>query len=117
MTINLGSIFKRYRWMILGTFMLLTIEIVLIVLYPLLMGQAINGRLNEQSNFYLYLFAAALFIHLIVGTARRLYDTRVYSYIYADQAPKMVASHQQKGYSDSHIAGRCQLLTRTSRVF
>ncbi len=50
-------------------------------------------------------------LSLLFGSARRFYDTRIYSGIFCQIAPEMAATEKQRGSSVSKISARSTLLT------
>jgi hypothetical protein len=71
----LFSIFKRFRASILITFSLLSLENVLMVLTPFVLGLAIDGLLDGDLMPTL-LLGGLLLAEIVIGTGRRFYDTR-----------------------------------------
>lgn len=109
-TYTLKAIFLRFRWQILLTLLLVIIEAILGVFYPLLIGIAINDLL-KKSYQGLYWLTALGGASLIIGTARRFYDTRVYANIYRKTITKMVDSEHKKLRTVSTISARSSLMT------
>jgi len=108
-TIDLATIFKRFRLLISGTLSLLFIENIVIVLYPYLVGLTITDLLDGQYRM-LTIIGATFGFHLFVGVLRRVYDTRVYSKIYAVVASELVDAQRSGGDSDSEIVARVEML-------
>lgn len=95
---TLFSIFKRYRWRILLTLILVLTEAGAMLLLPLVIGIAIDGLLTNSCQGIYWLAVVGLGI-TISGSLRRLYDTRVYSGIYVDLSSETVKSHTEKSTS------------------
>ncbi len=108
--ISLKNLIIRFKWRISFTFSLVVLESLLHILYPLLIGYAINDLLEKEYRGIIHL-AVLGSLSLIIGTARRFYDTRIYSGIYCHIAPEMVESEYQKDSSVSKISARSSLLT------
>ena len=108
--ISIKSLLLRFRWRILFTFVLVTLEALTGILFPLLIGIAINGLLEDSFDGILYLSIAGA-AALIVGSARRFYDTRIYSGIYCKITPEMIENETNKDASVSRISARTGLLT------
>lgn len=108
--VSLKSIFLRFRWRISFTLSLVVIETLLELLYPLFIGWAINGLL-ENSYDGVILLAVLGVISVVMGSARRFYDTRIYAGIYQKITPEMVARERQRGQVTSTISARSHLLT------
>ncbi|MEM7457739.1 MAG: ABC transporter six-transmembrane domain-containing protein [Planctomycetota bacterium] len=109
-TVSLKSIFAKYRLRILGTWSLVVIEAALMLLFPLLMGIAIDD-LFQQSYRGLYLLAATGFATNLVGSLRRFYDTRLYSRIYASVAEQIVQQENQKDSGVSITSARVNMVS------
>lgn len=108
--ITLTSIFTRFKWRISFTFSLVVIESLLEILFPLLIGNAINDLLDNKLEGVYYLLGVGG-VTLIVGSARRLYDTRIYSTIYEKIAVELVQKEFNKNSSTSKISARSDLMT------
>lgn len=108
-TVSLGSLFHRYRLRVSVTLVLVIVEAALGVLYPLLIGLAIDDLLDERFDGLLWLGLVGL-ASVFVGSARRFYDTRVYTGIYREVAVELVEREQAAGTSVSRIAARTGLL-------
>jgi len=106
---TLKKIFTRFKWKILGTFSLLSLENVLTVSLPFFLGLAINDLLDKSFRGLIY-FVAADILRLIIGTARRVYDTRVYTTIYTVVASETVENHRQKKVGKSATITRANLV-------
>jgi len=108
--ISIKSLLLRFRWRILFTFVLVTLEALTGILFPLLIGIAIDGLLEDSIDGILYISIAGA-AALIVGSARRFYDTRIYSGIYCKITPEMIENETNKDASISKISARAGLLT------
>lgn len=75
------EILKTYRGRISITFFVLVIEHLLLLLEPLVIGIAING-LAARDWSGVYSFIGLEMLVIMIGVARRLYDTRAYGGIY-----------------------------------
>ncbi len=110
LTVSLGRIFSRFRWRISFTLTLVLIESIVEILYPLFIGIAINNLLENRYEGLLYLLALGL-TSVVIGSARRFYDTRIYSGIYRRIAAEMVIREQTLGTAVSRISARASLAT------
>ncbi len=108
-SISLKGIFLRYRWKILVTFLLVIFESLVFMLYPLFIGKSIDSLLKDSYVGLIYLSVLGV-ISLITGAARRFYDTRVYSKIYAVVSAELVESENSKNTSASKISARTNML-------
>jgi ABC-type multidrug transport system fused ATPase/permease subunit len=105
----LTTLFQRNRARILVTYTLLVIEEILELLYPFVIGLAINGLL--ESNYQgLIIFACQVVVHLLVGVSRRMFDTRTYTRMYAQLASDTALQQHGNGIELSHIAARSGML-------
>ncbi len=107
---TIKNIFVRFKWRISLTLILVVLESLLEILYPLLIGIAINGLLDEKYDGVIYLASLGV-LSLIIGSARRFYDTRIYSKVYRKIAAEMVEREQEKSSSVSKISARTSLIT------
>ena len=105
---SLRRLFHRFRFKILFTWSLVLLEAGLVLLFPLFMGVAIDDYLLGSYSG-LSLLAAIGLLSLLVGAARRFYDTRVYSGIYATIAPELVDREKKRDSSISVISARTGL--------
>ncbi len=106
---SLKSIYSRFRRKILGTLGLLLIENVFMVAQPFVFGTAINDLLAGSTRGVIYavlLYTAGL----LLGTGRRMYDTRAYGLIYATLGPEAIQQQRENGVSDSAIVTRSGLV-------
>ena len=108
--ISLGSLFLRFRWRISLTLTLVIVESLLEVLYPLLIGFAINDLLAERYDGLVHLGMLGV-SSVLIGSARRYYDTRIYSGIYRQVAVELVEREQAAGTSVSRTSAHTNLLT------
>ena len=108
--ISLRRLLSRFRWRIAITMFLVVIEAILGLLFPLFIGNSINGLLEQSTTELIYLGALGG-LALLVGSARRFYDTRAYSGIYTTIATEMVEREHAKEKPISAIAARATLLT------
>lgn len=108
--ISIKSLIFRFKWRVLLTFVLVILEAITGVLFPLLIGIAINGLLEDSYQGIGYLSIAGL-AALLIGSIRRFYDTRIYSSIYSQITPEMVEKEVADGSSVSKISARANLLT------
>ncbi|WMP19422.1 ABC transporter six-transmembrane domain-containing protein [Thiothrix lacustris] len=108
--ISLQSLIIRFRWRVSFTFALVIVESLLDVLYPLFIGLAIDGLLQKEYAGLIQLTVLGI-VSLAFGTARRFYDTRIYSGIYCQILPEMVTNERNFGRSVSTISARSALLT------
>ncbi len=109
-TTSFGSLFLRFRWRISLTLTLVVVESSLEVLYPLLIGFAINDLLAERYDGLIHLGILGV-TSVLIGSSRRYYDTRIYSGIYRLVAVELVEREQAAGTSVSRTSAHTNLLT------
>lgn len=109
MNFSIKAIFKRFRWKISLTFLLLILENVAKVLQPYVLGLAINDLIVSK-NDGLYLFCGLYLTSFIIGTIRRYYDTRAYTSIYATIASEIAEEQNKKDVPISTISARSSLV-------
>jgi ABC-type multidrug transport system fused ATPase/permease subunit len=105
----LTTLFYQYRARVLLTYALLIVEEVLELLYPLVIGVAINDLLEFRYRG-LILFACQVMLHLVVGISRRMFDTRTYTRMYARLASDTALKQHNNGADLSQIAARSGML-------
>ncbi len=109
-SISLKYLLLRFKWRISFTSLLVILESVLDIMFPLFIGYAINDLLAGKYTGIIRIFLLGILL-LIIGTARRFYDTRIYAGIYSQITPEIVASEYSKNSSVSKITARSSLLT------
>ncbi len=80
---TLRDIFKRFPFRIGLTFLLVLLEGGLAILFPLFIGYAINDALQGAYNGAMLLGTLGL-LSLLIGSARRLLDSRFYAQVYRE---------------------------------
>jgi hypothetical protein len=99
----------RANWRsVLLTYALFNVENILCLAQPYVMGLAINGLLQADYGVLALLVGQHL-AQLFVGTARRMYDTRAFTAIYADTATRLVCQQRDAGVGVSRVAARSSL--------
>ena len=106
---GLKGIFRQFRWQILLTWGLVLMEGVIWVLLPAVLGFAIDSVLVGKLNG-VYWLASLLIVGVLIGTGRRLYDTRVYTHIYTRVATNTVRKQKSRDASLSVTVTRSQLV-------
>ena len=109
-SITLLNLVRQYKWRTSFALVLVIIESLLEILYPLLIGLAVNGIL-EGSYLGVIQLAGLGACSLLIGTARRFYDTRLYAKMYLQVAPTVVQQEFERGSSVSKVSARAGLLT------
>lgn len=102
---TLKGLFRANRWRILATYALFSLENLLRLAQPLVLGWAINDLLNASYRG-LFWFIAQHLSHLAIGTLRQMYDTRAFTAIYTGLATHLVAEQRKQGVEVSRVAAR-----------
>lgn len=100
--------YKENKFKLAVIWFMVFLESGLFLLFPLLMGRAIDGLLEGDSFFVLLLVGTGV-LTLIFGALRRFYDSRVYSGIYARISPEIVKNEKRNNSSVSTISARVNL--------
>ena len=103
--LSLRILFRANRIPILASYALFMLENSLRLAQPLVLGLAINDLLN-QSYRGLAWFIAQHLSHMLIGSLRQVYDTRVFAGIYRDLASEMVVAQRDANIDISRIAAR-----------
>lgn len=85
------------------TFLLVAMENLLFVLYPLIGGFVINAILKGET-YKALLYALMVLIIWGIGSARRAVDTRTFVKMYAEIAVPVILNQKQKGTTSSATA-------------
>jgi ABC-type multidrug transport system fused ATPase/permease subunit len=104
-TIGVRGLFRRYKWRMLATYALFNIENLLRLAQPLALGFAIDGLL-KSSYVGVLIFVGQHLAHLIVGSFRKMYDTRVFTSIYSQLVTDLVTDQRGSDVDVSRIAAR-----------
>ena len=105
---SLWAIFAAYRWRILATYGLFSVENLLRLAQPLVMGWAIHDLL-QSSMLGLTIFLGQHVVYLAIASARRLNDTRCFTRIHADLATGLVLDQRGREVEVSRVAARSAL--------
>lgn len=107
---TVGYLVGRFKARIAATLALVVLEAAALLLFPLFIGRAIDGLLDDRVGDLWFLGALGVF-SLAIGALRRLIDTRTYASIYETTAVELVESELGDGNDVSTIAARTTLLT------
>ncbi len=110
------TILRRYWGSILGTLALIALSTGLWLLQPWLLGRAIDGLVADDWRDTAYLGLLQVSV-LIIGAARRYYDTRVYTRIYRDIGEETVTASQEAGMPITMVTARANMLREVVRFF
>jgi len=96
--------------------LLVILELVTGLLFPLFMGIAINDLIDGHYHGIVMLIILTI-ASLTIGILRRFYDSRVYGKIYRKMASDLVQEEQEAGSNVSTISARVNLLTEIVEFF
>jgi len=97
---NLKDIFLRFKFKISLTLLVVICEGILFILFPLFIGNAIESGINKTYDGIIQL-AILCTIVLVIGSVRRMYDTRVYAGIYQHLAEHLAVNRKINDTSGS----------------
>jgi len=106
--ISIKTIIRRYWKRAFFTWMMVFLEGLLILLFPLLIGKALDDYMTS-SMIGVYALGALCLATLITGAGRRFYDTRVYSKIYKLLSGEIVMREDKRSSSISKTSARLHL--------
>ena len=104
----LKDIAKKNKRQLFLTFLLVAMENLMAILYPLFAGFAINAVVKGDV-LYALSYAVVVFVMWTIGMLRRRVDTRVFTKIYAEMAVPMIINQRNKGNDASAVAARVAL--------
>ncbi|MEM7219723.1 MAG: ABC transporter six-transmembrane domain-containing protein [Pseudomonadota bacterium] len=98
-SLTLGSLVHRHGLAVLTTWTLLTIEVALLALIPLFLGNTIDALLIELKIAALTDLASLLFALILAAVGRRAYDTRAYGRMRAELCLTLIERSPEKSVS------------------
>ena len=98
----LKHIAQNHRKRLLGTFSLVGLENLLMLVYPVFGGWAINAVIAGKV-WQALLYALVVLLMWLVGAARRIADTRTITRIYTEIAVPVVLEQRQRQVPHSAI--------------
>lgn len=101
----LRDIIRKARWRLGITYGLFTVENVLRMAQPIVLGWAIDGLLNQSYTGLIY-FVIQHVSFITIGTIRQRYDTRVYSSLTTDMSTQMVQTQRESNVAISAVVAR-----------
>ena len=99
---------QTHRKRLLGTFSLVGLENLLMLVYPVFGGWAINAVIAGKV-WQALLYALVVFLMWLVGAARRIADTRTFTRIYTEIAVPVVLEQRQREAPHSAVTARVAL--------
>jgi ABC-type multidrug transport system fused ATPase/permease subunit len=109
------NLFLSNRWSILLTYTLTFLENLFELLYPLVIGFAIDGLLKSSYMNLMPLFCT-WFANFITAISRHLYDTRIFTRIYSDLATMFIVeqSKQKSAMGQARAPRIAQIAARST---
>jgi ABC-type multidrug transport system fused ATPase/permease subunit len=101
-------IYRRYRHKVSLTYLLALLEEVFELLYPFATGIAINGLIVGDTSSIIP-FVAIWAAHALTGFLRQIYDTRVFTEMYANLASEVVLDQRRRNLPSSVVVARSTL--------
>ena len=105
------AVLRAERWPIALTYAVTLVENLFALAYPFTIGLAIDGLLAGHGLVALGPLVSVWALHIVVGAARQVYDTRVFARIHAELATGTVVRQRAAGYGTAEIAAR-SVMTR-----
>lgn len=111
---NIKTTVVQHKWSFLFTLFLVLAEAGLSILFPLIIGFAIDDALVQNYNGAIYLGILG-FLSLLIGAGRRFFDTRFYAQIFEQLSLKL---HEQlHSVNTSTKTARLRMLTEIVEFF
>lgn len=104
----LKHIGKTHRKRLIATFSLVGLENLLMLIYPVFGGWAINAVI-EGNVWQAMLYGLVVLLMWLVGAARRVTDTRTFTRIYTEIAVPVVLEQRQREVPHSAVTARVAL--------
>ena len=76
--LTVRGLVRRSGLQVLGTWLMVVVEVGLIALIPLFLGRAIDKLLDDAHHAALLELGVLFFVLIVVAVLRRIYDTRIY---------------------------------------
>ena len=108
--ITLGTLVRRFRRGVGFTFALVVVEAAAFLLFPLVIGRAIDDLLADRLGGVVLLGGLGV-ATLVIGATRRWIDTRTYASIYETTATELATAERRRGTDVSIVTARTNLLT------
>ena len=104
----LKHIGKTHRKRLIATFSLVGLENLLMLIYPVFGGRAINAVI-EGNVWQAMLYGLVVLLMWLVGATRRVADTRTFTRIYTEIAVPVVLEQRQREVPHSAVTARVAL--------
>lgn len=95
---GIKAILRKYRFQFGFTSCLILLEAGLTILFPLVIGYAIDSAINgsSQGAFHLGILGVAT---LVIGVGRRVFDSRFYAKVYQSMGSSAITTMEGNNYS------------------
>lgn len=104
-SITLKGLFRKHRGKMLLTYTLFNVENLLRLAQPAALGWAINDLLQSEW-LGVWILVAQHLSHMVIGSIRKMYDTRAFTSIYSELATDVITSQKAADEAVSRIAAR-----------
>ncbi len=108
--ISLNILVRRFWKKTLVTWVMVVCEGLILLAMPLVIGWAVDDLMHKDTRGLVHLAILCVSL-LVVGAARRFYDTRIYSGIYKKVSREMVGREIRQQTSISRVSARMNLFT------
>jgi ABC-type multidrug transport system fused ATPase/permease subunit len=115
-TTGFGQLIYLARYRIILTYLLSIAASVFMMLYPLLVGNAVDGTL-AHNVWALVPLVAVWLTHIGLDLFRQVYDTRTFARINSAAATDLIAQQRQAGQTTSTISARVNMQAEFSSFF
>ena len=109
--LSLRSVVAMYRWQLVLTYTLFSIEMLGSLMRPYFLGEAVDGLLEGHYRG-LFLLSGVHLTWLVVGTIRHMYDTRTFSAVYTTFVTRLLSQPTE----DDDLSRRSALSTLARQV-
>jgi hypothetical protein len=113
---GLGRLLYLSRYRIILTYLLSVAASIFMMVYPLLIGHAVDGVLAHNPLGLLPL-AIVWTAHIALDLFRQVFDTRTFARINAMAATDLITAQRQRGHSTSAISAHVSMQTELSDFF
>ncbi len=105
---NIKEVFKKNKLRLLFTLLLLLIESFVAILFPLFIGNAVDGAI-KNSYLSIYQLGGLIGLLIIIGGFRRLYDSRFYGKLFIQLGSQLKTNEDKNEISTKNA--RLNMLT------
>jgi ABC-type bacteriocin/lantibiotic exporter with double-glycine peptidase domain len=113
---SFGKLIYAARYRIILTYLLSIAASIFMMLYPLLVGNAVDGALAHSLRPLVFL-AMVWALHIVLNLFRQVYDTRTFARINAVAATELIVVQRKANHNTSTISARVGMLSELSSFF